>query len=189
MQITLNIDSANIGGTVEQVFASLSDEEKKGLAKQVMLEVLRKPMASERLVYEQKMAEQVIAQKAGSHYDRIDTIEKAKSTYEYRTLMEKYKSTSERMMEEITRTAVKHYSELVSDLVKEDEQVQTIFSVMREQFVADMPKLMQMAMAAQFAKQVDTIKYAFEAASGASAQVQMLGEGLRQRLAANGINI
>lgn len=191
MQITLNIDSANIGGTVEQVFATLSESDKKDLAKHVMLEVLTTPMAAERKAFERQVMDELIAQYKNDSYqgNRITNYEQARSSYKYRERMEKFVSSSDRMLRLITTTATNHYTEIVTAMVKEDPQTQEVFAQMREQFVADLPKMIQMAMAANFASQMGQISGAMIAATGAQASVGMLADGLKQRLASQGIHI
>lgn len=188
MQITLNIDSTNIGATVEQVFQTLSEETKSELAKQVMLEVLRNPVGAERTSYERKVVEDLLAyNKSKGNYD--NTEEKVRSSYEYRQKMERFKSTSERMIEEIVSSTIKHYKKLVDDLVKSDPQIQSQWEQVREKFVADFPNLMQMTMATYFASQMAGISQSFLQASGVRESHNMLATQLQQMFGQQGLHL
>jgi hypothetical protein len=191
MQITLNIDSANIGGTIEQVFFALTSEEKKELARSVMLQALSTPMSAERDAFERKVVDQLIAETANEtyHNNRITNVEEARKHYKYRERMAAFKSSSERMVEEITRAAIGHYKEQVTEMVKEDEQLNKLYEGIRTQMVANFPNMVQAAMASHFASQMGQLSNGIMAAYSVNANLQNLGSSIQQQLSNNGIHI
>lgn len=191
MQISLNIDSSNIGGTIEQVFADLSHEEKRELAKTVMLEVLRTPMESERVVYERQVIDTLIEETKGETYSsyRITDAASARSSHKYRERMQKFQSTSDRMMTMIVNATVAHYKELVTELVKNDEQLAAQYVSVRDKIVADFPATVQTAMALQFASQMGQVSNFLLQQQVAPNQAQVLALSIQQQLSNQGIHI
>ena len=191
MQVTLNIDSANIGGPVEQVFATLSDADKKDLAKQVMLEVLHKPMTAEREAFACGVCEKLVADYANDSYpgNRIKTVEEARKHYKFNEAMSKFKSSTDRMMEEITRSACTHYKQMVDELVKSDEQIQQVMCSVRDQFAKDFPAVLNSAMIQYFANQMGSIGTAIATAANANMNVGFLSKNIQTQLSNNGIHI
>ena len=191
MQITLNIDSANIGGTIEQVFFALTNEEKKELARTVMLQALSTPMDAERSAFERKITDQLILETANStyHNDRVTNVEDARRHYKYRERMSAFKSSSERMIEEITKAAIGNYKEQVTQLVKEDEQLAKMYEMVRSELVSNFPQMVQAAMTAHFASQMGQLTHGLNAAYSINANLQVLGSSIQQQLSNNGIHI
>ena len=122
IQITFNIDSANIGSTVEDVFKSLTAEDKRELARGIMLEVMTKPNEAERLVFEQQTVEQLIREYENASYthDRIRTEAEARGSYRFRERMAKFESSRDRMMRMIVEETTRQYKDMVAELVKND---------------------------------------------------------------------
>ena len=191
MQVTVNIDSATIGGTVEEVFKSLTEEDKKDLARQLMLEVLTKPNATERKVYEDRLAEQIYEKNKNSSYsnDRYSSPEKAKDSYEFRSAVGAYKSSREIMVGEIVQSACAHYKAQVAELVANDPQMIAMYEETREAMIANYPAMVQAAMIHWMAGQMGQIGAAVQAAQHTNLNVGMALTQLTERLKSQGINL
>jgi len=187
MEVTINIDS--LRGNIEQVFESLSSEEKKELAKEVMLKVLTEALAGERLAYENILADRLYEAAKKDSYSHVNSLDEVRQSYKFRDGMQKFKSSSERMLETITREATENFKAQVTDLVKNDPQLQQVMAVVREQFIADFPTLVQATMATYFASQMNQISQALMQVNSVSDNVRILGCTIQAQLATQGINI
>jgi O6-methylguanine-DNA--protein-cysteine methyltransferase len=177
MQIVLNIDQTNIGETVEEIFRSLSDEDKKEVAKQVMLETLRKPSEVERINFENELIKSLI--KADGY---PKTEKDARDSYAFTERRSKFKTSSERMIESISAGALVHYKELAASLVKEDPVLSDAISKMLETFKTEFPNMVQLAMSAYFASQMQGIASALLTSSTTQYSVQDLARKLNVQL-------
>lgn len=156
MQVVINIDSANFGSTVEDLFKSLTPEQKGAIAKDLIVKWLSEPSGFERASYEQTLIDQVKAGtlKIGSSYDNIDWTKKddneIRGTYQFNDKMKGYKSSRERMIEDITAAASRTFSENITTLVKEDEQLKQKWEIVKEEIAKNFPAMVQSAMISYF---------------------------------------
>lgn len=191
MQVTINVDSSTIGGTVEEVFKSLSPEDKKELARQLMVEVLTSPNGAERKVYEDRLAEQIYEKNKNSSYDRerYASPDRAKESYEFRNAIGSYKSSREIMVGEIVQSACAHYKAQVAELVANDPQMIAMYEETREAMIANYPAMVQAAMIHWMAGQMGQIGAAVQAAQHTNINVGMALTQLTESLKRQGINV
>jgi len=189
MEIKLNIDQANFGATIEDVFKTLSYEDKKSLASQCMLEVLQTPTSFEREMYAKKCVERIIASHSNRNYDKLDTDAKARASYEFREMMSKYESSSEKMVKEIVTTAILHYKELVVKLVTEDEQLNKLYEDVKATIVENFPAMVQAAVIAHFAKDMGSIGAAITNVQGVAESANRGLQNLTSSLRSQGLTI
>ena len=191
IQITFNIDSANIGNTVEDVFKSLTSDDKRELARGIMLEVLTKPNDAERKAFEQRVIDGLIAEysNAGYHSDRIRDESAARASYRFRERMQKFESTRDRMMRMIVEETTKQYRDMVSELVKNDEQSQAALAAAQAEFTKAFPTLCQQAMNSFFVSRMAEISVAMNAAFAEQTNLAMFSSNVRNALAAHGMMI
>lgn len=189
IQITFNIDSANIGSTVEDVFKSLTAEDKRELARGIMLEVMTKPNEAERLVFEQQTVEQLIREYENASYthDRIRTEAEARGSYRFRERMAKFESSRDRMMRMIVEETTRQYKDMVAELVKNDEQTQAMMADVQATFIKSFPTLCQQAMNSFFVSRMAEISTAMNAAFMQQTNLQMFSQDVRNALGAHGI--
>jgi len=156
MQVVINIDSANFGSTVEDLFKSLTTEQKGEIAKDLIVKWLSEPSGFERAAYEQSLIDQVKAGtiKIGSSYDNVDWTKKddneIRGSYQFNDKMKGYKSSRERMIEDITSAASRTFSENITTLVKEDEQLKQKWEIVKEEIAKNFPAMVQSAMISYF---------------------------------------
>lgn len=191
IQITFNIDSANIGSTVEDVFKSLTADDKRELARGIMMEVLTKPNNAERLAFEQQVVEQLIREYENASYpsDRIRTESEARCSYRFRERMAKFESSRDRMMRMIVEETTKLYKDMVAELVKNDEQTQAVLADAQASFTKAFPTLCQQAMNSFFVSRMSEIAIALNTSFMQQTNMQMFSDDVRNALAAHGIAV
>ena len=189
MQLVLNVDNLNFDDTIGNVFAALTEDDKRDIARQCMLEVLRNPSVHERQVEEERVALMLVDQEMRSSYPSFKTTQDAKASYKFREAMAKYKTSTEQMVEMIVQATVKNYKELVEELVKEDEQLKEIYALVRDQAAKDFPRLIEACMISYFSAQMGNIGAALNMSANTNMGVGILVTQLKNELAARGINI
>ena len=157
MELTINIDKANFGATLEQVFDSLTEYDKHNLAEKCMLEVMRKPNGAEREAYEAELCQTIVDQRCNDNYSPVKTVEAARASSYFRDGMRGYQSSQDKMISLIVTSAVSHYKELVTELVAKDEKLAEMYAAMREQLIKDFPAMVQAALVHQFAGTMSSI--------------------------------
>lgn len=132
MKVELNIDASNFGGTIEQIFQSLTEEDKKELAKDVLSKYLLEDYKAERLAKAQEIIRNLRERGDSTWNNNSDkyknmTDEEVMNTYEYKQRENQIKTSKEDMILAITTAAITHYKELVNNLVKNDPQMTEIY--------------------------------------------------------------
>ena len=191
IQITFNIDSANIGSTVEDVFKSLTADDKRELARGIMMEVLTTPNNAERLAFEQQVVEQLIREYENASYpsDRIRTESEARCSHRFRERMTKFESSRDRMMRMIVEETTKLYKDMVAELVKNDEQTQAVLADAQASFIKAFPLLCQQAMNSFFVSRMSEIAIAMNTSFMQQTNMRMFSDDVRNALAAHGIAV
>lgn len=189
IQITFNIDSANIGNTVEDVFKSLTEDDKRELARGIMLEVLTKPNGAERLAFEQQTIEQLIREYENASYqgDRIRTEAEARASYRFRERMAKFESSRDRMMKMIVEETTNQYKDMAAGLIKNDEQTQATLAGVQADFIKAFPSLCQQAMNSFFVLKMAEISVAMNNSFIQQTNLQMFSQDVKTTLAAHGL--
>lgn len=162
MKIELNIDNAN-AGTVEEVFKSLTPEQRVIIAESIMRQFLLEPHNGERLAFRNSEIAR-LGKYGGS--DWIDgcsrsytsmTPEQITRSEKFKEAMKNYKSTRDTMLEEITKTAVTAYRAKVEEFVKTDPQLQEVMKLTLEAIRADFPKFAHDALMAWFVQNMQAM--------------------------------
>ena len=162
MDITLKIDSSNLGETVVDLFKNISTEKKEALATEILSNWLKEPYDIERKAFEEEAKREalkkVLAPSSYSDYDRKNygTMETIHNSEQYRSLMRGFVSTKEEMVKAITEEATKIYREKVVEYVKTDKQLQKVMDATMETVKEDFPKFVHDAMMYWFAQQMST---------------------------------
>lgn len=138
--VQLNVDEANLGKPIEEMFASLSVEDRKEVARSVMLEMMSRPDNYERKLYEHK----VFTQLKSIHPTRSD--HEIRTGYDFSSRMKDYQSTTEKLQKEVYVEASKNYTAMVKELVENDPQMQERLALLKDALTKAFPELVQMAM-------------------------------------------
>ncbi len=170
MKLELNIDSSQIGGTIVETFNLLTQEDRKELAKQVMLEWLREPHDIERQIKEQQVLEQtrakmkeeyLAARSRGYGYgdnnpDNMND-QQIKDRSEYRVHFQSWRSTRERMIETVVQATLEHYKEAVTVLVCTDPQLEAKLEQVKAQTVNLFPQIVQSCLMQWFSSHMNDV--------------------------------
>jgi len=183
MKIELNIDQTTLGPTIEDVFKTLSQEDKAALAKQVMLEFLNTPHNGERKVHE---AEVVKGIKLDPYY-RDWTEERIRSNYVFTEKMGQWQSTHNKMVRAISDAAVAEYRAQAKELVQNDEQLKQVAVVVMEEIRKDFPKFVHDAMMAYFVEQMNGMSQGLIKSLCQANNAESLTQQINQRLMSRGI--
>jgi hypothetical protein len=154
MELTINVSGADFSGDLKMIPATLSEDDRKDLAKQVMLKWLTEPHDFERHT-KQMSALDHIRQRRG---DPNLTLEKAKGYWEWNDYMKNYKSSRDTMITEIVSEAIKNYQALSTDLVKNDPQINAAWEVVKTQIQSDYPKYIHDAMVYYFSSRMNELQ-------------------------------
>lgn len=155
MKVELQIDGSQMGDTIQEVFKNLTPEQRTELAKSAMMEWLKSPIDFERCVYESKLIEEIRNDRHGYYKNKSDA--EIRDNYDFRERVKKFRSTKEKMVEEIVAETIRSYKESVKELISKDEQIQAMLAVVREEIKKSFPAMAQDAITVWFASNMDSI--------------------------------
>lgn len=122
MQVTLNIGANQIGETVLDLFKTLTEEQKKQIAGEVLRQWLKDPIPYEAAAWD----EEAIAYVRKEDYqarDRGWNGERCRESAYYRRYMDKKNSSKAEMILEVQRQIITFYNSEIKQLVREDPQI------------------------------------------------------------------
>jgi len=189
MQVTLNID-ANLAGSVAEVFAELSAEDKKKLALVVMEKFIAEPHKAEREAFEAsvigRLREQNTEIYLSSRYGRAGakncSDEDIRGSSEFRDRVSRFKSTRDALIEEITSAAVVTYRAEAKRLVETDPQIAAVKECVLAQIREDFPKYVHDAMAAWFVSGLSSMQAGMMSALTQAATAENFAKNVAQKL-------
>jgi len=155
MKIELNIDASNFGGTIEKVFESLTEQDRKDLAKEVMAKYLLEDYQAERLARSQDIIRE-LREKGDSSYRnnseeyKNKTDEEIMKMYKFTDRIKNLKTSREEMIRTITDSAMLHYKDLVTKAVQEDPQMIEVYGKVKNLIEESYPGYVHDAMVKAF---------------------------------------
>lgn len=187
MQVTLNIDTAQLGDTLVDLFQSLTNEQKQELALKILGQWLEQPYQVERAAHEQEIFRKMreITDWNGKLQYANVTDEKLRHEYKYSELMKGFESSREKMVREITAQVISHHKQQITESIQTDEKLNQImtstFDVIRDNF----PNMVRDAVIAWFAQNMSGIASmaasSFNTATNTDTMLRQLNESLRER--------
>lgn len=137
MKVELNIDASNFGDTIGKIFETLSEEDKKELAKDVMQKYLLEDYRAERLACSQEIIRNLRDRGDSSYSNNAEkyqkmTDEEVMETYEFKNRSRSIVTSKETMIKEISAEAIRHYRSTVAEMVKNDQQFTDIYEKVKE---------------------------------------------------------
>jgi hypothetical protein len=189
MNVTLEIKGADLSKEVSTILSELTPEEKKQMAKDIMLKWLTEPINFERNVKEAeafRIAKEKL-EKSSSSWDnnKAKTDEGVRSSSEFSDQLRGWKSTKEIMIENITLEFVTLYKSLTKELIANDVQLLAVWEKMREYLKKEYPKYVHDSMCIYFASKMDEVSSGVTNALMQSNQAQF---GIDQVKRAVGLN-
>jgi hypothetical protein len=143
MKLEIELDATTSGDLIGDTLKSLPPQKKEDLCAKIIEKWLSEPHNSEREVFA------AMIRGDGSCNDYNGKFDQYKFDHRMRT----YKSSRDKMVEEISSAAVESYQSRVKDLIENDEQLKEKFSVVRNQLLEAFPNMVQKTMVEWFSRQ------------------------------------
>lgn len=131
MQVTINIDSTNVGETLLDLFKNLSSEKKEELALSVMKEWLQSPE-----FFEERNKEQIIIDEFkkgirqpyyyGSKYDENTPDETIMRDEKFKKALETYRNSKQIFVEDIKNEIVSYYKKYIKEQIIDNDRLNKI---------------------------------------------------------------
>lgn len=184
MQLTINVSEADFGTELKEIMNSLSQEEKKEIAKTVFLKTLNEVTDSHRTLIEkeQEVFKKIQDSLYSSSKSEYDTPEKMRKHYKYEEFMRVAKSPKEEAIAAILSTGVATFKELATQMVREDEGLKKIWNACSDQIREDFPKYIHDAMIYYFASHLGNMQSGIQHAVMQANNAAMSLENINRRL-------
>jgi hypothetical protein len=183
MELKIEINSSNMAGTIEEVFATLSLEEKKAIATQVLTKYIEEPYLAELQLKKQNFAAKKRTDGAYKGYNpRIPATEMTDDeiikewAYDFNTFCTTNKGSKQVMMEEVLQATITTFKEQATTMVRDNAELKLIFNQVADKMKEDFPKLIHDIMVVWFTSQFNS---AMQMASNALQQSNMNNEYLQ----------
>jgi hypothetical protein len=188
MQVTLNLDSARMGDTIEQVFGQLTPEDRRAVAFETMKAFLAEPHSLQRGAQEavvladlRRRNPRVWSGGRGTVDAATLTDKELRETSEFCEAMKRWRSVQEQMVEQIVESALKEFKARVDRLVAEDLKVQIVLEQVMQGLTGVFPKAVHDACVAWMCGHMSEV--AQRAFSAATLNTDQELKDLRARLA------
>lgn len=197
MRIEINIDQTNLAGTVEEVFRSLTLEQRIKISESIMLQFLVEPHNGERAAHEAsfiaRLKENHDDAYIGHSYNRKRycdmTEDEVRSTSRFKDGVKDYKSTRDKMIEEITSAAIQTFRASVTEFVKSDPQLQQVMATTLEHIRENFPKYTHDAMMAWFIEGMRDMTRGMQQALTQAGTAEGMTKSLVDRLRSTGLQV
>jgi hypothetical protein len=184
MELKINVSDADFGHELAGILESLSPEEKKEIAKEVLLKALNETTDSQRTLREKdtKVLEKLKTEISSYERDKYTTPEQMRTHYKYKELMGQMKSAKEVAVEQIVSSAIQVFRDNASEFIKNDENLKKIWEATSSQIQEDFPKYVHDAMVGHFVAQMSSMQNSIMMALQQSQNAQFGIEQIRSRL-------
>ena len=146
MELKVELESSQVGSTVEEIFASLTVDQKQAIAKDLMEKWLLEPREIEMRSI-QPDALKYARDRYSSYYDGKTDAVVAQSS-DYKEYLQKHKTSRDTMIEEIKLETISYYKQQVNEMLKNDEQTNVIKDEVMKEIRADFPLIIKKALMA-----------------------------------------
>jgi hypothetical protein len=155
MKIEIEVPEGEVGKSVQEILKSLDFSARRDLARQVMADYLRTALSKdERSIFEKELCQRL--RQTQDYYRNKDDGD-IKNCYEFKDEMKRWKSSHERMVEDLTCEVVEHYKSQVSNVVQHEPKVQLILNEVLNIVRENLPKMIHDAVASWFLANIETI--------------------------------
>lgn len=186
MQVTLNIEAGQLGETVVDLFKSITPEQKKELAVQVITKWFEEPHGFERSTHESRLIREIQSGERNIGYYNNEgkgwSEEKIRDSYQFKQLANTFVSSREMMVKEIITETVKYYKEKVDTLVLNDPQINNYFETVKEELIKKFPELSQTAVSFWFSERMREIGDAVRATHNNTDTINQMFQDINKRL-------
>jgi len=186
MKIEIEIGEGNVGKSVEDILATLGPEERKAMAKEVMVKWLADTLhLNEREIKEREVVARLQAENQSSSYIREETPGQIRSGYKFQDAMRGWKSSRDVLVDKVGAEITRYYQEQVKALVEGDPTLQGMREKIGQIVVEQFPKMVHDALIAWFTSHMQTVLEGAVKASLQIPDIQKFQQDLVQRLGAH----
>ncbi|MHC4643945.1 MAG: hypothetical protein ACYTBJ_00485 [Planctomycetota bacterium] len=147
---TVNLDLEDSTGLVAKILDALTDNDRRDVARNLVQSWASEPVSAERQAKEREVLDDFMKKK---HYDATPyyrTESEARDSRDFRLAMEEFKSTRERMVEEIQSALYKAVERQVLEVIQDDTQLQELIRVAKEEMVFAIPGMISKSLVDRF---------------------------------------
>jgi len=144
-----------MGDTVVKLFENLTPEQREKVATNVLEKWLSEPYSAEKRVKEEEILKEI--RRRNDSYDRGKSDQEIIDSYDFQQRLSGFKSSREKMVEEITKQSVEFYKKQIEEKIKNDEKLNKVMNEVLEQIQSNFPKLVNEAMMAWFFNNMSTM--------------------------------
>jgi hypothetical protein len=166
MQVTLNIESGQLGDTVVELFQSLTLEQRQEVARDVLREWLREPYDVERKAFEEQVRRE----------------EDPNRHWNIRERLANFRSTRETMVQEIIKQVIEYFQKTIAEEIQSDEQITKLRDELTAEVKSKFPDYVRNAVVSWFASHMESILSGSLSALGSALDSKRQVENLMGRL-------
>lgn len=143
MQITMDINPADLSLGILQILDKLSEDDKKKIASDVVKEWLSVRHEEEKDVFKQNIIVQLMASERKKEEDIV-------GTYTYNERMKKFKSSRDKMIEHIFAEGEKYFKQVIKKEIEDSEHYEVVFKECLKLIKENFPTYVQHAIQSWF---------------------------------------
>ena len=153
MEVKLDIDPTKFTAVAEDIFKSLTAEQKNGLALDILTKWLKEPYDFERNTFEEVTAKEMLNDPNFKLCYKEKTLANIKDSYEYKQKVGCFKSSREQMIQSIVQGTTKLFHDEIQKLISTDPQIQEmkqkVLDTIKEAFPKTVHDALTMLLVAQ----------------------------------------
>jgi hypothetical protein len=178
MKIELNIDAANIGDTVVDMFKNLTPEKRDELAREVINRWFDMPYGAEKEMHERSGVLKM--QAMSEHKNKSDS--ECRKSWEFDKIAGEFKDTRALFLKETVELVSKGVIQVVAERLKNDPEIQKMVDAVTADVKVNFPKYVHDAMIAWFCGNMNSMAQGMSSALFQSGNTQQQLNDLTKRL-------
>ena len=179
MQITLDIDPAQLSLGVLEILRGLSQEKKEEIAASVIKDWLSETPKDERRIFENELVRNMMKRKNESE-------EKVRESYDFREAARKFVPVREKMVKTIIEEAVKTFQAIVKQQIDNDEYLRKTFDEVLAKVELNFPDYVRDAIIHWFGQNMQQIMFNLQNTEVNNMNLTGQVENILQHLRSNG---
>ena len=163
MEVSLKIESAQLGETVVDLFKNLDSEQRRSIAVEILTKWLIEPYEIEREAFAESVLREFREKNIDLYisYNRkkcLDCTDKEiKESSEYRQRINTFRSSREIMIKEITSEVITYFKASIPEQIKTDPKFEILRNIFYQFIVDNFPSMIKESFANYFTSQLNMI--------------------------------
>lgn len=183
MKIEIEIGEGNVGQSVQEILDTLGPEERKAMAKEVMVKWLADTLhLNEREIKERDVVARIQKENQASSYSRDETPGSIRSGYKFKDAMSGWKSSRDVLVDQVGAEITRYYQDQVKAIVEGDPTLQGMREKIGQLVLEQFPKMVHDALIAWFTSHMQTVLEGAARASLQIPEIQKFQQDLIQKL-------